>query len=59
MGDLTFWLHMNESYMWRWFCSASDGTIIAISAQSFFNLADAERALSWARSVIGKTELAA
>lgn len=59
MGDLTFWLHMNDSYMWRWFCSTADGTVIAVSARSFFNLTDAERALRWARSVIGQTALAA
>lgn len=59
MATLTFWLHMNDEYMWRWFCSKSDGSIFAMSTGSFFCLADAEKALSGARSFIGHTAIAA
>ena len=59
MDHLTFWLHMNDEYMWRWFCSTSDGTVFAMSARSFFRLTDAEDALHSAQSFIGQTALAA
>lgn len=60
MADATFWLHMNDEYMWRWFCSDSQGSLVAISAQSFFHRADAEAALEMAKHYIGySTHLAA
>lgn len=59
MTHPTFWLHMNDEYMWRWFCSDADGTLVAISARSFFHLADAERALKEARSGMSQIQLAA
>lgn len=59
MTDLTFWLHMNDEYMWRWFCSDSQGTLIAISAQSFFHRADAVAALEMAQRYIGSSTLLA
>lgn len=50
MTHLHFWLHMNDEYMWRWYCSDPNGDLVAISAQSFFKLADAERAADAARA---------
>lgn len=57
--NLTFWLHMNDQYMWRWFCSEADGTLVAVSAGSFFELADAERAIEVARLGMSPIKLAA
>ena len=59
MLRLNFWLHMNDEYMWRWFCSDYQGSLIAISAQSFFHRADAEAALEIARRSIGSSTLLA
>lgn len=59
MPHLSFWLHMNDKYEWRWFCYDAEGNLFAISAQSFFNLVDAERAMEIARLSIGSTALAA
>ncbi|MDO6415217.1 hypothetical protein Q4F19_12565 [Sphingomonas sp. BIUV-7] len=50
MAGFSFWLHMNDEYMWRWFCSDERGNMIAISAQSFFDLVDAERAVKTAKA---------
>ncbi len=50
---------MNDKYEWRWFCYDAEGNLFAISAQSFFNLVDAERAMEIARLSIGSTALAA
>jgi len=54
MPSLTFWLHMNDQYMWRWLCYDSAGQLFAISAQSFFDLADAERAMNVATLTLGQ-----
>ncbi|GAA3887449.1 hypothetical protein GCM10022276_03140 [Sphingomonas limnosediminicola] len=59
MAYLNFWLHMDDGYMWRWYCSEPDGTLVAISARSFSKLADAERAADAARTSIGNRNLAA
>jgi hypothetical protein len=44
-----FWLHMNESYMWQWFCSDTNGSLVATSVDWFFSRADAEKAMLTAR----------
>jgi len=54
MLRLNFWLHMNDEYMWKWFCTDDQGSLIAISAQSFFDLANAKEAMHVARGCIGK-----
>lgn len=54
MGSLDFWLHMDEQYMWRWFCSRRNGELVAISADRFFELAEAENALKEARFALTK-----
>lgn len=59
MTHLTFWLHMNDQYMWRWFCSDPDGTLVAVSARSFFSLADAQRDADAARDGSSHIHLAA
>ena len=59
MPNLTFWLHMNDKYMWRWFCYDDAGQLFAISAQSFFDLAEAERAMKIAKLGLGHAALAA
>jgi hypothetical protein len=59
MDRLSFWLHMNDEYMWQWFCCQSDGVTLAQSARSFFYRADAEDALHVARSVIGHISITA
>lgn len=50
-----FWLHMNETYDWQWFCSDVNGHLIAVSSDSFFSRADAERAMLSARHGISLT----
>lgn len=59
MAHLIFWLHMNDEYMWRWYCSDRSGNLIAISAQSFFRLADAKSAIDEMRDGISDFDLAA
>ncbi|WP_404714146.1 hypothetical protein [Sphingomonas sp. MMS24-J13] len=59
MAHLDFWLHMNDQYMWQWLCYDHSGKLFAMSAESFFNLPDAERAIDIARSNIGHLQLAA
>ena len=54
MGPLDFWLHMDEQYMWLWFCSRKNGELVAISADRFFELAEAEGALREARYALTK-----
>jgi len=50
MTNLAFGLRLDRGYMWYWFCSHANGTLIAKSADSFFHKADAENALNIARS---------
>jgi hypothetical protein len=59
MLRLNFWLHMNDEYMWRWFCTDDQGSLVAISAQSFFDLSNAERAMHVARECMGNAAIAA
>lgn len=59
MSHLNFWLHMDDRYMWRWYCSDPSGTLVAISAQSFFRLADCQQAADEARAGSEPKKLAA
>lgn len=59
MGHLNFWLHMNDEYMWRWFCSDNSGAIQVMSARSFFRREEAVSAMNIARSCIGPAAIAA
>jgi uncharacterized protein YegP (UPF0339 family) len=50
MTNLTFGLSLDRGYMWYWFCSLENGTMIAKSVDSYFSMADAQNALNVARS---------
>jgi hypothetical protein len=39
------YLHMDQQYLWRWFCVDDHGNTIAKSAQAYFRLADASKAM--------------
>lgn len=49
MGPLTYWLHMDQEFMWRWYACGSDGRMLLQSETSFVNRSDAEQDLLMAR----------
>lgn len=49
MEPYDYWLHMDEDFMWRWFCSDRNGNLVSLSASSFFHRAEAERSMYRAR----------
>lgn len=57
--DLSFYLHMNSEYMWRWFGSDRVGNPVVISTRSFFEHADAVRDLERFRAGMSILQLAA
>ena len=50
MESLTFWLHMDEDYMWCWFCYDDRRTLVARSSQSFFSHDEAKAAVKAAKA---------
>ncbi len=46
METLTFWLHMDEEYMWRWHCFDANRLLVARSAKSYFSCNEAKAAIS-------------
>lgn len=50
MDSLNFWLHMDESYMWRWYCYDANRALVARSAEVFFSCSEAEAAIKAAKA---------
>ena len=53
------WTHMDEDWMWRVCCINEFGELAPTSPRSYFDLADAKRALETAQASITNISLAA
>lgn len=45
MNSLHFWLHMDEQFMWRWYCYDKNRTIVARSFTAYFSHEEADAAV--------------
>jgi hypothetical protein len=43
MYEINSMFHMDADYMWRWYITNADGSLLAISAKAFFAYEDARR----------------
>jgi hypothetical protein len=50
MESLSFWLHMDSEFMWRWFCYDGNRTIVARSADCYFSCDEAKAAIIAAKA---------
>ena len=50
MESLCFWLHMDEAFMWRWYCFDDNRTLLARSADRYFSRDDANAAIKAAKA---------
>jgi hypothetical protein len=41
MTSLTFWLHMDQDYMWRWHCFDDNKAHLAFSDRCYFSYEEA------------------
>ena len=58
MDPLSPWLHLDDQYMWQWYCSDAAGRPVPIG-RWWFNRADAERAMELAQASTAQTKQAA
>lgn len=49
MHSLTFWLHMDELWMWRWHCFDANRRLLARSPDCYFSLEEVETAVEDAK----------
>jgi hypothetical protein len=50
MDSLNFWLHMDNEFMWRWYCYNADRDIVARSAEWYFSCDEAKAAVQAAKA---------
>jgi len=50
MESLCFWLHMDDEFMWRWYCFDDNRTLVARSAESYFSCDRAKAAIKAAKA---------
>jgi len=50
MDSLTFWLRMDDGYMWRWYCFDANRIVVARSAEFYFSREEAEVAIKRAKA---------
>jgi hypothetical protein len=42
---VSYYLHMDEKYLWRWYCIDQHGSTVCVSNRTYFTRHDAEYAL--------------